>query len=180
LGEKEGNGGTCTAALPPGFPRQEGNGGTCTAALPPGFPRQEGNGGTCTAALPPGFPRQEGNGGTCTAALPPGSSDMEDGKQETIEVTDEAIDVLRRSLELGGIHRPAGVRLRAAKALGGGIDVQVELAEGPLEDETTVEVKGVRIFVDPEVFRFVRNPVVAVEPQHDVVVVRPSKRGERR
>jgi Fe-S cluster assembly iron-binding protein IscA len=106
--------------------------------------------------------------------------DMEEGGKDTIEVTEEAIDVLRRSLELGGINRPGGVRLRAAKALGGGIDVQVELAEGPLEDETTVEVKGVRIFVDPEVFRSVRHPVVTVEPQHDVVVVRPSDLDDKR
>jgi hypothetical protein len=93
----------------------------------------------------------------------------------SIEVTDEAVEVLRRSLELGGVDPGrGGVRLRAAKALGGGLDVQVELADAPSGDETTIEAGGVRIFVDPEVTRTLPHAVVAVEPQHEVVVVRPA------
>ncbi len=96
-------------------------------------------------------------------------------KSQPIEVTEEAIEVLRRSLTLGGVDAATGgVRLRAATALGGGVDVQVELAESPLPEETLVEVQGVRFFVDPEVTRTVPNTVVAVEPQHEVVVVRPG------
>jgi hypothetical protein len=92
-----------------------------------------------------------------------------------IQVTDEAIDVLRRSLELGGIDPTAGgVRLRAAHGLGGGLDVQVELADGPLEGETTVEASDVRLFVDAGVTEAIPNAVVAVEPQHETIVVRPT------
>jgi Fe-S cluster assembly iron-binding protein IscA len=92
-----------------------------------------------------------------------------------IQVTDEAIDVLRRSLELGGIDPSAGgVRLRAAHGLGGGLDVQVELADGPLEGETTVERSDVRLFVDAGVTEAIPNAVVAVEPQHETIVVRPA------
>lgn len=92
-----------------------------------------------------------------------------------IQVTEEAIDVLRRSLELGGIDPAAGgVRLRAARGLGGGVDVQVELADGPLEGETTVEASDVRLFVDAGVTEAIPNAVVAVEPQHETIVVRPA------
>ncbi len=92
-----------------------------------------------------------------------------------IEVTDEAIEVLRRSLELGGVDTATGgVRLRAAKALGGGMDIQVELADSPLPAEATIEKAGIRIFVDPELTRTIPHAVVAVEPQHEVVVVRPA------
>jgi Fe-S cluster assembly iron-binding protein IscA len=92
-----------------------------------------------------------------------------------IEVTDEAVEVLRRSLELGGVDRASGgVRLRGARGLGGGFDVQVELAEGPLEGEEVIDRDGVRIFVDPEISKAIPDAVVALEPQHEVVVVRPA------
>ena len=92
-----------------------------------------------------------------------------------IEVTERAVEVLRRSLELGGVD-PAegGVRLRGARGLGGGLDVQVELADGPIEGESVVETGGVRIFVDPEVTSAWPEAIVAIEPQHEVVVVRPA------
>lgn len=96
----------------------------------------------------------------------------------SIEVTDEAVEVLRRSLELGNVDASrGGVRLRGARGLGGGMDIQVELADGPLEEESVIERKGVRIFVDPEVTKAIPDAVVAVEPQHEVVVVRPADRG---
>ncbi len=93
----------------------------------------------------------------------------------TIEVTDEAVEVLKRSLELGGVD-PAtgGVRLRAAHGLGGGVDIQVELADGALEGETVISAEGLNIFIDPGVTAAVPEPVVAVEPQHDRIVVRPA------
>ncbi len=95
-----------------------------------------------------------------------------------IEITDEAVEVLRRSLQLGNVDTSrGGVRLRGARGLGGGMDVQVELAEGRLAGEEVIEKRGVRIFVDPEVTRAIPNAVVAVEPQHEVVVVRPADGG---
>lgn len=97
-----------------------------------------------------------------------------------IEVTEEATEVLRRSLELGGIDPGAGgVRLRGARGLGGGFDVQVELADGPLEGETILEGEGVRIFVDPQISKAIPEAVVALEPQHEIVVVRPADPGGR-
>lgn len=91
-----------------------------------------------------------------------------------IEITDEAVEVLRRSLELGGVDlTTGGARLRMARALGGGVDVQVELADGPLEGESVVERDGVRVFVDPSLAEAVPDPVLTVEPQHENVVVKP-------
>ena len=93
-----------------------------------------------------------------------------------IEVTAEALEVLRRSLELGNVDRAkGGIRLRGATGLGGGFDVQVELAAGPLEDESTIEKEGVRIFIDPAITGAFPEAIVALEPQHDVVVVRPAE-----
>lgn len=92
-----------------------------------------------------------------------------------IEITDEAVEVLRRSLELGNVDTTTGgVRLRTARGLGGGADVQVELADGPLEGESVVEKDGIRVFVDPGLTEAVPNPVLVVEPQHENVVVRPK------
>ena len=93
----------------------------------------------------------------------------------TLEITDEAVEVLRRSLALGGVGEGGGVRLRGARGLGGGVDIQVELADGPLEGETVVEKDGLKVFVDPEVTTAIPNAVVALEPQHETVVVRPAE-----
>ena len=91
-----------------------------------------------------------------------------------IEITDEAVEVLRRSLQLGNVDTSTGgVRLRTARALGGGVEVQVELADGPLQGESVVEKDGVRVFVDPGLTDIVPDPVLTVEPQHETVVVRP-------
>jgi Fe-S cluster assembly iron-binding protein IscA len=90
----------------------------------------------------------------------------------SIEVTPEAAEVLRRSLELSKLEG-GGVRLRAATGLGGGVAVQVELAAGPSGDETTTEAHGVTIFVDPSVTAAFPNALVTVDPQHDRIVVRP-------
>ena len=79
-------------------------------------------------------------------------------------------------MELGGVDASSGggVRVRGVRALGGGFDVQVELADGALEDETVVEREGVRLFVDPQVLEAFPEALVTVEPQHDVIVVRPA------
>ena len=88
-----------------------------------------------------------------------------------LEVTPEAVEVLRRSLALA--PHAAGVRLVAATGLGGGVSVQVELADGPKEGEEQLEQDGVRIFVDPSLTEAVPDAIVAVEPQHERIVVRP-------
>lgn len=93
-----------------------------------------------------------------------------------IEVTPEAAAVLRRSLELAEIDVSGGggVRLRATRALGGGSDVQVELAEAALPGEVVVEQEGLRIFVDSSVGDLYPEAILALEPQHETVVVRPA------
>ena len=94
----------------------------------------------------------------------------------SLEITAEALDVLRRSLELGGVDAATGgIRLRGATGLGGGFDVQVELADAPLEDETSIEKDGLRLFVDPAISERFPHAIVALEPQHEVVVVRPAE-----
>ncbi len=93
-----------------------------------------------------------------------------------IEFTDRAIELLQRSLEMSAVDQSSGgVRLRGAKGLGGGFHVQVELADGPLENESVIETHGIRVFVDPEVTRAIPEAVVTVEPQHDIIAVHPKE-----
>jgi Fe-S cluster assembly iron-binding protein IscA len=92
-----------------------------------------------------------------------------------VEVTEEAAAVLRSSLELAGIDTTTGgARLHAARGLGGGLNIQVELADGATRGEAIIETGGIRIFIDPGVTEAIPDAIVAVEPQHDRIVVRPS------
>ena len=92
----------------------------------------------------------------------------------SLEITPEAAAVLKRSLEMvgPGAAAPAGVRLRSVRGLGGGTEIQIELADGANEGESTIETEGVRVFVDPSVADLYPDAVVALEPQHETVVVR--------
>lgn len=93
----------------------------------------------------------------------------------SVEVTEQAAEVLRRSLELGGIDPSSGgIRLRGARSLGGGFDVQVELAAGPEEGDKVVEAHGLRLFVEPGIEEAMPEAVVDLELQHDIVTVRPA------
>lgn len=89
-----------------------------------------------------------------------------------IEVTDQAVAVLRRSLEMTG--GAGGVRLRGALGLGGGFDVQIELADGPLPGESVIDAGGISVFVDPAVTDAYPEAVVTVSPQHETIVVLPA------
>jgi len=92
-----------------------------------------------------------------------------------VEVTEQAAEVLKRSLELGGIDRSSGgIRLRGARSLGGAFDVQVELAGEPAEDDQVIEAHGVRIFVGADVREAMPDAIVDLELQHDIVSVRPA------
>lgn len=93
-----------------------------------------------------------------------------------LRITPEAVEVLKRSLEMASVDRSseAGVRLRAAKGLGGGSDVQVELAAGPTDADRKVDCDGVNVYVDPSVVGLYPDAVVALEPQHETIVVRPA------
>lgn len=93
----------------------------------------------------------------------------------SIEITPEAAAVLRRSVVMGKLDPAAGqgVRLRGSKALGGGFDIQVELADGPLDGEAAIHEEGLNIYVGPEVTEAIPDAVVTLEPQHEIIVVRP-------
>jgi Fe-S cluster assembly iron-binding protein IscA len=92
-----------------------------------------------------------------------------------VEITEEAIEVLRNSLRLAGVDTTTGgARLHAAHGLGGGLNVQVELADAAGEGEEVIEKDGVRVFIDRTVTQAIPDAIVAVEPQHDRIVVRPA------
>ena len=93
-----------------------------------------------------------------------------------LQVTEEALEVLRRSTQLANIgpDDEGGVRLRSVKALGGGARIEVEFAAGPQADETLIEAEGVRIFVDPSVSDLYPDAVLSVEPQHERLIVLPA------
>ena len=92
-----------------------------------------------------------------------------------IEVTGEAAEMLARSLELGGVDRKTGgVRLRAARSLGSGVALQVELAEGPSAGEDIIEKDGVRIFLDPTFVEAYPDALVVLDPEHDRIAIRPA------
>lgn len=92
-----------------------------------------------------------------------------------LRVTSEAAAVLKRSLEMASVDgsSEAGVRLRGAKGLGGGSEIQVELAAGPSSGEDLIRCDGINIYVDRTVAELYPDAVVALEPQHETIVVRP-------
>jgi Fe-S cluster assembly iron-binding protein IscA len=94
----------------------------------------------------------------------------------SIEVSPDAAEVLRRAVRMGKLDTASGggVRLRGSKALGGGFDVQVELADGPNDGETVIKDGDLNIYVDPAVTSAIPEAIVALEPQHEIVVVRPT------
>ena len=93
-----------------------------------------------------------------------------------MRITPEAIAVLRRSLEMASVDASseAGVRLRGTRGLGGGSEVQVELAAGPGDGEQHLRCDGINVYVDHSVTELYPDAVVALEPQHETIVVRPE------
>lgn len=93
----------------------------------------------------------------------------------SLQVSEEALEVLRRSMQLANIdpEDDGGVRLRSVTALGGGARIEVEFAAGPQPDELLIVTEGVRIFVDPSVSALHPEAVLTVEPQHERLVVLP-------
>lgn len=88
----------------------------------------------------------------------------------TVKVTAAALEVIRNSLELGGLDpSETGVRLRIA---GGQVRPRFSSEPGP-EDEV-VDVEGVRLFVAPEVTGEGGDVEIDVEPEHETLVVRPA------
>lgn len=89
-----------------------------------------------------------------------------------IEVTDRALEVLRRSMELGRFDTDlGGIRLRGARSLSGGFNVQTEFVDSAPPGDTVVELEGLNLFVDPALFSAIQDPVVTVAPEHDHIIV---------
>ena len=94
----------------------------------------------------------------------------------SIQVTEEAADVLRRSIELGNVDASTGgIRLRGSRALGGGFEVQVELADEPVSGDDVFETMGLRFFVEPSVAETMPDAILVLDPQHDTVTLRPKQ-----
>lgn len=95
-----------------------------------------------------------------------------------VTVTDEAAEILARSLALAGVDRAGGgIRLRGSTRLGGGFEVQVELADGPAEGDEVVHRGDLTLFLDPAVTAEFPAAIIGVEPEHEKIVVRPAKPG---
>jgi Fe-S cluster assembly iron-binding protein IscA len=92
-----------------------------------------------------------------------------------IQVTEEAAEILNRSLDLSHVDKGAGgIRLRGSRGLSGGFDVQIELAENALEGDAVITEAGIRFFVDPEVATTIPDAILEAELQHDIVKVLPA------
>ncbi len=87
-----------------------------------------------------------------------------------VHVTARALEVIRGSLELGGLDpQETGVRLRMA-----GGQVRPRFSSEPGPDDEVIEVEGVRLFVAPEVTGEGGDVEIDVEPEHETLVVRPA------
>lgn len=87
-----------------------------------------------------------------------------------VHVTARALEVIRGSLELGGLDpQETGVRLRMA-----GGQVRPRFSSEPGPDDEVVEVEGVRLFVAPEVSGESGDVEIDVEPEHETLLVRPA------
>lgn len=87
-----------------------------------------------------------------------------------VHVTARALEVIRDSLELGGLDpQETGVRLRMA-----GGEVRPRFSSEPGADDEVVEVEGIRLFVAPEVTSDGGDVEIDVEPEHETLVVRSA------
>lgn len=85
-----------------------------------------------------------------------------------VSVTPEALELIRRSLELAGADpSEVGVRLRVA-----GGEVRPRFVPGPQEGDVVVEREGMRIFVAGDIVRELGDVEVAVTPEHGRLEIR--------
>jgi hypothetical protein len=88
----------------------------------------------------------------------------------TVRITDEALDVVRRSLELAGADpSEMAVRLRLA---GGAI--RPRFVAEPEPDDVILEAGGIRVFVASAVAGS-GDVEIGVTEEHDELVVRPVR-----
>src|SRR3990170_587218 len=92
-----------------------------------------------------------------------------------IRVTDQAMKVLKRSMELGKVDPDmGGIRLRGSRSLSGGFHVQVEFAGSPDAGDEVVPLEGLNLFVDPALLSAIEDPVVDLEAEHERIIVRSA------
>lgn len=90
----------------------------------------------------------------------------------TIKIEDDALAVLKRSMELGNVDPElGGIRLRGARSLSGGFNVQVEFAETAPAGDEVLQVEGLNVFIDPALLSAIPDPVIALTPEHETIVV---------
>lgn len=87
----------------------------------------------------------------------------------SVHITPDALEVLRRSIEMAGIT-DGGVRLRPA-----GGEIRPRFASGPEEGDEIVEAEGVRVFVDPRITAETPDVEIGVTAEHETLVVRPVR-----
>lgn len=93
----------------------------------------------------------------------------------TIRVTEDAMRVLKRSMELGRVDpNRGGIRLRGSRSLSGGFNVQVEFAGSPDAGDEVVPLEGLSLFVDPALMSAIEDPVVDLSAEHERIIVRSA------
>lgn len=92
-----------------------------------------------------------------------------------VEVTPEAMAVLKRSMELGKVDPDlGGIRLRGSRSLSGGFHVQVEFADSADANDEVVRLEGLNLFLDPALLTSIEDPVIDIEPEHERILVRSA------
>jgi Fe-S cluster assembly iron-binding protein IscA len=86
----------------------------------------------------------------------------------TVRITEEALAVVRRSLELAGAD-PAEMAVRLRQAGGA---IRPRFVTEPEPTDVIVETNGVRVFV-AESIAGEGDVEIGVTPEHDELVVRP-------
>lgn len=86
----------------------------------------------------------------------------------SVRITPEALDVVRRSLELAKLDpAQAGVRLREA-----GGQVMPRFARGPEPTDEVVEAGGLRLFVERRIVERYADVEIAVSDEHERLILR--------
>jgi Fe-S cluster assembly iron-binding protein IscA len=88
----------------------------------------------------------------------------------TVRITPEALDVIRRSLELAGAD-PSEMAVRLRRAGGA---IRPRFVSDPQADDVVVESEGIRVFVAAAIASE-GDVEIDVTSEHDELVVRPVR-----
>lgn len=94
---------------------------------------------------------------------------MKQSDSVRIVVSEHALEIIKRSLELAGADAGTmGVRLRVA-----GGQVRPRFVPEPEAGDEVVEVDGVRVFVAGAIVAELGDVEVVVTPEHETLEIRP-------